>query len=210
MIMKKAFSTIFLSTIFLAMLSSPAFALFEVSGDYGVKTQVYGTNRDSEIETTTVGASLALYLFKMTAIELNYNESETITDERYVISIDDSYDLTRQKNTVNIYSYGIGIRQAFASRKSRFRPSISLGYARQFTKDSTIAYFKNMSTGQEFSYTDAVEKYRYDSVFGSFHLELMLTRVFSIRASLKTIFKAFEFNRAQDNLQYMIGFSWYL
>ena len=41
-------------------------------------------------------------------------------------------------------------------------------------------------------------------------LELKLTRTISLRGSVKTIFKAFEFDRAQDNVRYTIGFSWFL
>ncbi|MAF77581.1 MAG: hypothetical protein CME60_05410 [Halobacteriovoraceae bacterium] len=185
-------------------------ALIELSGEYGLSQQVYGSQRNNNIESTTIGGSIALYLFDRTAIELNYNQTETITDENRVLSIDDTYNLTKQINTVQIYSYGIGIRQAFASRKSRFRPSLSLGYARQFTSDSTTAYFTNTDTGENFSISNAGSKSRYDSVFGTFSLEIMLTRRFSLRGSVKTIFKAFEFNRAQDNMNYLFGFSWYL
>ncbi len=199
---------IFLFGLFLTTHSS--YALIELSGEYGLSQQVYGSQRNNSIESTSVGASVALYLFDYTAIELNYNQAETVTDENTTLSIDDTYDLTKQVNTIQIYSYGIGIRQAFASRKARFRPSISLGYARQFTSDSTTAHFLNNDTGATFSITNAGSKSRYDSVFGSFNLEIMLTRTFSIRGSVKTIFKAFEFSRAQDNMKYLVGFSWYL
>ncbi len=200
----------FLFFLSFLILSNQVHALMEISGEYGLSKQVYGTDRNNDIESTTIGASWALYLFDYTAIELNYNQTETITDENNTLTIDSTYDLTRQVNTVQIYSYGIGIRQAFASRKSRFRPSMSLGYARQFTSDSTVAYFKNNDTGNTFSISDVEQKSRYDSVFGSFSLEIMLTRTFSLRGSVKTIFKAFEFDRAQDNMNYLFGFSWYL
>jgi hypothetical protein len=185
-------------------------ALIELSGDYGLSQQVYGAQRNNNIESTTVGASVALYLFDYTAIELNYNQTETITDDNTTLSIDSTYDLTKQVNTVQIYSYGIGIRQAFAGRNSRFRPSMSIGYARQFASDSTVAHFRNNDLGSTFTISDVEEKTRIDSVFGSFSLEIMLTQTFSIRGSVKTIFKAFEFNRAQDNMKYLVGFSWYL
>jgi hypothetical protein len=109
-----------------------------------------------------------------------------------------------------VYSYGIGIRQAFASRKARFKPSISLGYARQFIRDTTEASFRNNTTGSVFSVSDAVSKLRDDSVFGSFALEMRITRRISLRGSVRTTFKAFDFDRAQDNVRYMFGFSWYL
>ncbi len=199
---------IILSIFFIS--TSSSYALIEISGDYGLSQQSYGSDRDNNIESTTIGSSVALYLFDLTAIELNYNQTETVTDENSTLSIDDTYNLTRQVNTVQIYSYGIGIRQAFARRKARFRPSISIGYARQFTSDSTVAYFENVGTGNTFSISDVETKSRYDSVFGSFALEIMLTRTFSLRGSVKTIFKAFEFDQARDNVNYLFGFSWYL
>jgi len=199
---------IFLSSL----LTAPelSYALVELSGEYGISQQVYGSLRNNNIESKTAGASVALYIYDYTAIELNYNQSETITDENNTLAIDSTYDMTRQINTINVYSYGVGIRQAFSSRKARFRPSISLGYARQFTSDSTMAYFRNNNTNQTFSVIGNSKRSRFDSVFGSFHLEVMLTRVFAIRGTIKTIFKAFEFNRAQDNMKYLVGFSWYI
>lgn len=185
-------------------------ALIEVNGEYGVSTQRYGATRDNEIEATTIGGAVALYLWNMTAIELNYSQTETVTTENNVLSIDNTFDLIGQENNVLIYSYGVGIRQAFASRKARFRPSISIGYARQFFRDTTQATFRNNSTGSTFIVSDQVRKTREDSVFGSFNLELRLTRTVSLRASVRTIFEAFEFDRARDNIQYTFGFSWYL
>ncbi|MCF8060328.1 MAG: hypothetical protein K9K67_13585 [Bacteriovoracaceae bacterium] len=185
-------------------------ALIELNGEYGVSTQKYGANRDNEIEATTIGGSVALYLFDLTAIELNYSQTETVTSETNVLTIDSTYDLIGQENNVLVYSYGIGIRQAFASRKARFRPSMSLGYARQFIRDTTQATFRNNITGNTFIVNDDVTKLRDDSVFGSFNLELRLTNTVSLRGSVKTIFRAFDFDKAQDNIRYLLGFSWYL
>jgi hypothetical protein len=195
--------------IFLFVLPN-SYALIELNGDYGVSTQKYGENRDNEIEATTIGGSVALYLFNLTAIELNYSQTETITSETNVLTIDSTYDLVGQENNVLVYSYGIGIRQAFASRKARFRPSMSLGYARQFIRDTTQASFRNNVTGNTFIVNDDVTKLRDDSVFGSFSLEMRLTQTVSLRGSVKTIFKAFQFDKAKDNVRYLLGFSWYL
>ncbi len=196
--------------LFLFLSSAQTMALIELNGEYGLSTQKYGADRTNEIEATTIGGSVALYLFNLTAIELNYSQTETITSENNVLTIDSTYDLIGQENNVLVYSYGIGIRQAFASRKARFRPSISLGYARQFIRDTTQATFRNNVTGSTFIVNDDVTKLRDDSVFGSFNLELRLTRTISLRGSVKTIFRAFDFDRARDNVQYLIGFSWYL
>ena len=196
----------FILTFFL----SSAHALIELNGEYGVSTQKYGATRDNEIEATTIGGAVALYLWNMTAIELNYSQTETVTTETNVLPINSTFDLIGQVNNVLIYSYGVGIRQAFASRKARFRPSMSIGYARQFFRDTTQATFRDNSDGSTFIVNDDVVKTREDSVFGSFNLELRLTRTVSLRGSVRTIFEAFEFDRARDNIQYTFGFSWYL
>lgn len=182
----------------------------EINGEYGVSTQKYGADRTNEIKATTIGGAVAIYLFNLTAIEFNYSQTETVTSENNTLTIDSTYDLIGQQNNVLVYSYGVGIRQAFASRKARFRPSMSLGYARQFTRDTTQATFRNNTTGNTFIINDDVTKLRDDSVFGSFNLELRLTQTISLRGSVRTIFKAFDFDRARDNVQYTAGFSWYL
>lgn len=192
------------------LLAKSSFALIEINGEYGLSTQRYGSERTNEIKSTTFGGAIALYLFDTTAIEVNYSQTETITQENNLISIDSTFDLVSQENNVLVYSYGIGIRQAFASRKARFRPSLSLGYARQFIRDTTRASFRNNTTGTIFDVSENPTKLRDDSVFGSFNLELRLTQRVSLRGSIKTIFKAFEFNRAQDNVRYLVGFSWFL
>lgn len=206
--MKRALAPLFL--LFLTLQSSEVFALLEINGEYGVSTQKYGENRNNKIEATTIGGSVALYLWDLTAIELNYSQTETINSQNNVLSIDGTFDLIGQRNSVLVYNYGIGIRQALASRKARFRPSLSFGYARQFFRDTTQATFRNNSTGSTFIVNDDVVKTREDSVFGSFNLELRLTRTFSLRGSVRTIFEAFEFDRAQDNVQYTLGFAWFL
>jgi len=203
-------SILFLSLFSIFLYSQSSFALIELNGEYGLSTQKYGADRSNNIEATTIGGSVALYLFNLTAIELNYSQTETVTTENNTLRINDTFDLISQENNVLVYSYGIGIRQAFASRKARFRPSMSIGYARQFIRDTTEATFRDNDTGQTFSISDDVSKLRDDSVFGSFNLELKLTQTISLRGSVKTIFKAFDFDKAKDNVQYTVGFSWFL
>jgi hypothetical protein len=196
--------------LLLSLLNFSTWALVEIAGQYGFDRQVYGATNQNKITTETKGGSIALYLFDYTAIEVNFHESETITRQNSTIAIDSTYDVTGQKNTVLASNYGLGIRQAFAPRKARFRPSLSIGYARQFIRDTTEISFLNKSTSQPFSLSEPVSKRRIDSVFGTFSLQILLTQRFSLKASAHTIFPAFEFNRAQYNMKYLVGFSWYL
>lgn len=192
------------------LLTNTSWALFEISGEYGLDRQVYGTDRQNEITSRTYSASLALYLFNYTAIEFNYGQTRTITDERYPVTTGAEFEAASKIGTVEIESYGLGIRQAFAPRKARFVPTLSLGYAKRFARDYTSGVIRRNSDGATFEYVTATSKLRFDSVFATLGLNIRLTRMLSLRVSAQTIFKAFEFNRAQDNMKYLAGFSWYL
>lgn len=196
--------------LLLGLLSNCTYALFEFSGQYGVDRQVYGTTRQNKITSTTYSGSVAMYLFNYTAIELNYSKTRTITDEVFPQTTTAEFESASQVGTVDIESYGFGLRQAFAPRKARFIPTLSLGYAKRFAKDYTSGVIRRNSDGATFSYVTATSKLRFDSVFATLGLNIKITRMLSLRASAQTIFKAFEFNRAQDNMKYLIGFSWYL
>ncbi len=185
-----------------------ALAFTELSGDYGLDRTKYGTERQNKIITEHIRTSVAFYLFRYTAFELNYSQSETVTTEKKIIFIDSTYDITGSRNRVFVYSYGIGIRQAFAAKRARFRPSLSLGYAQRFVRDTTVITLRNKTSGNVFNISNPISTQHYDSVFGSLALNFRLTKYFALRGSVNTIFKAFKFNQAQDNVKYMVGFSW--
>lgn len=203
--MKKLLGTI----LFLSSMS--ASALFEFNGQYGLDRQKFGAAQQNEITSTTYSGSIALYLFNYTAIEINYGNTETVTN---VVNIaaksSEDFDLLRQTDKVVVQSYGLGIRQAFANRKARFVPTLSLGYAKRFARNTSSGTFRINSDDSQFSYVSPTSKLRTDSVFATLGLNIKLTRMLSIRASAQTIFQAFKFNRAQDNMKYLLGFSWYL
>ena len=200
----------FLIGFFFLSLAQNSYALMEFSGNFGYKKQVYGSSRQNDITDRSYGASVAVYLFNLTAVEFNYNQNEVITDEHNTYSIDSTYDVIGSYNRVLSYSYGVGIRQALAPRKARLVPSLSIGYARQFTRDSTSLTIRNKNSGNNFTISDDPTKLRSDSVFGTFSLKLRLTARLSLNGSVNTIFPAFQTDKAKDNIKYMIGFSWYL
>jgi hypothetical protein len=197
--------------LLIILLNFSSHALFELGGQYGLDKQVYGQNRQNNISSTTYSGSLALYLFNYTAIEVNYGKTTTVTDEKTVsFAGSETFEIASKVGTVEIESYGIGIRQAFAHHKARFVPTLSLGYAKRFAKDFSNGTFRQTSTGDDFRFASSVSKVRFDSVFATLGLNIKMTRTISLRASAQTIFKAFDFNRAQDNVKYLLGFSWYL
>lgn len=186
-----------------------AFALFEMTGEFGYKTQVYGNDRANDLTERVYSGSIAMYLFERTALELNYSYSDTITDEHQSIPITGTnVNIVGMVNTVETTVYGIGIRQLFADRKAFLRPLLSLGYAKQFTEDYTDITIQNDGGGPITLLRSDESKYQNDSVFASFSLELRLARFLALRGSVHTVFPAFEFDKIRDYQRYTAGFTW--
>lgn len=188
-----------------------AIARLELGGEFGYDKQVYGSNRQNKLVSRTYSGSMAIYFLTYTALELNYAYGEEITTENDEIEIPDTYySVTSMQNKVITNSYGIGLRQALSGRGSRIRPLISLGYANQRTKDSTDMTFENDYLGTSTLVKGDITEKKVDSLFGSFMLQIYLTKGFYIKGSVKTIFPAFDFDKAKDDLRYLAGFSWLL
>lgn len=201
----------FLPIFIFLFISNNAFSLTEIGADFGYQRQVYGNDRQNDIVTKTYSGSIAFYFLESTALEFNYYESQELTEEKNTVPVTGTnVDVVRTENSVLNRSYGIGLRQAFAGRKAFLRPTLSLGYARQFVTDNTSIDFQDRSTGVVTTFRDNPSKLRSDSVFGTFALQLRLTKTLSFRASVNTIFAANDFGSAGDNLKYMAGITWYL
>ena len=193
------------------LFSMNRYALMEMGVDYGYSKKLYGTQKENKQTATTYSASLAVYLLTLTAIEFSFSQTEDITTEVNNIDIDGStISITGVKTLVDSKMFGIGIKQALAPRKARFRPAISIGYARQDVEDKTFINYSDSSDGSSGSIQDSESKNRYDSVMASFSLQFFLTKRFAIKGSVRTIFPAFEFDQAADDLKYTVGLSWFL
>ncbi|MBT3585691.1 MAG: hypothetical protein HN509_12370 [Halobacteriovoraceae bacterium] len=192
------------------LLSSQALALFELDLDFSYNKQVYGTTRQNDLVSRTYATSLAVYLFQNTAIEFSYAHTDDITTEANVIKVEGTNSsIVGMQNRVRTRVAGIGIRQALAGRKSRFRPMISLGYARLLIDDRTDFSFRDDGTNQVLNIEGELSKRRQDSAFGTFSVQIRMTKTFSLKASVKTIIPAFDFDRASDNMKYAAGIVWF-
>ena len=190
--------------------SSPLYALFEVSGNFSYDKNVYGAERQNKQTDRTYGMSLAVYLLRYTAIEFNYSESEQMTTENDTSVITGTgFSIVSLQNTVKNTIYGVSVKQAFAGRKARFRPSLSLGYAKFEILDKTSYLFRDDSDGSTFSSTESPTKSREDSFYANFSLQIKLTRAISLQGSVQTVVPSFDFDKARDNLKYLAGFSWF-
>ena len=201
--------TIFFLTIL--FISSNSYALMEMGVDYSYSRKVYGSNRENNTKSTTYSGSWAIYFLTLTALELSFGQTEETTVEKSSIAIDGStITVTGFKTIVDSKMFGIGIKQALGPKKARLRPAISIGYARQFVEDKTFINYSDSASGISGSLQDSESSARYDSVQASFSLQFFLSQRFSLKGSVRTIFPAFDFDKASDDLRYSIGLSWFL
>jgi len=184
-------------------------AVTELDFNFAYDKSVFGADRQNKSTSRTYGGSIAFYFFEMTAIEFNYSEKEDETIVNHDTSnISSGLVIDSDSQTITSQTYGVGIRQALASRKSFLVPSISFGWARQKFQSSATAIIVDKATSASTTYNSGVSRAEYDSVFGSFALKIQLTKFMSLKGSVKTAFKAFEWNEAKDQLSYAAGLSW--
>ncbi len=193
--------------LFTFLLIQSSYAVTEFDFEFGYDKQVYGSERENKSTSRSYSGSIAFYFLSMTAIEFNYAQEEDESTNLYGVT-DGTITLESQTDSVVSTTYGVGLRQAFASRKSFLIPTLSLGWARQKYVDSSETTYTSVSSGQRIIIRDEEDTYEYDSVFASFAIKLRLTKRLSIKGSVNTVFQAFEFNEAKDQLSYRAGFSW--
>lgn len=204
--MKIRFSSFGILFLFLSL---NAFAAVELSGNFGYGKTVYGAQKENDIVNRTYSGSLAFYFAQRTAIEFNFYHNRETTTNRTVIPISGTdLDITELQNKVHSNVYGVGLRQALAGRESLIRPLLSLGYAKQMIYDVTEYSFYNNDTNASFKFNDGETKSRSDSVFATFTLQIRITQGLSLNGSVQTVFPAFDFDLASDNIKYSAGFTW--
>ncbi|PIK16568.1 autotransporter domain-containing protein [Halobacteriovorax sp. JY17] len=201
-----------ISTILLTLLLSlNSYAMIELGMDFSYDKDVFGTNRDSKNTSRTWSGSIATYLWQYTALEINYMENSDKTVINETVTYDDlDISILGQQTNIETKSYGLGLRQSFASRKALIQPSISLGYARTFKRTQTNYTVRSDISGNSFTSVSPEIKQRQDSMFGTFSLKFRLTQRLSLRGSIQTYIRAFDWNSAKDDLRYTAGFTWLL
>lgn len=195
--------------IIILILPLKAFAVFEFDFDFGYDKQIYGAQRQNSVVSRNYSVGVSSYLFDLTALDLNYSNTldTTSQNDRYFNALP-GYDVVAQQNRMLTNVFGIGLKQMLAGRNSRITPIISAGYAREFVTSSGDITFENTTSKAPTRVNLGESKQRYNSVFGAFILQIKLTERFSLKGSVKTLFPAFEFGKAKDNLKYQVGFAW--
>lgn len=198
-----------LLVLFVILFPLSSFAIVnEVAFDFGYDRQIYGLQRQNSSVNRTYSAALSTYIFDYTAIDLNASRSSDITTENERYNVTTGIDVVGQQNRVTSNVYGVGIKQMFAPRTARLIPGISLGYAKQFLNYNSDLTIEDTSTKARTNLAGRTTKQRIDSVFGTLSLQLRMTERLSLKGSVKTLFPAFELDKARDNVKYAIGFSW--
>jgi len=147
-------------------------------------------------------------LFEQTAIDLNYSEVRDLNISNERVNVASNTDLIMYQTNVQTYVYGIGLKQQLLPKGAFIIPTISAGYAKQLVYTQNSYTVENTSSSAQTNYSTATSKYQSHSMFGEFTLMFKLTNTFSLKGSVKTLFPAFEFNKAKDSLKYLAGFSW--
>jgi hypothetical protein len=200
----------------LLFISFNAFSYVDLNISYSfTKRKIEGiedelsTQDPGEAVTTTSGVSVnwAWYIWEYTALELNYSTSdERLQDNRETTTDDSSITIKEIDSIVRTQVSGVGIRQAFASRKARIIPSLSIGYA-QLTTSGTTTYTLD-SSGTEEDLTIEQDREVMNSGYVTFQLRFRLTQLMGLTLAAKSVMPDFDTDQAENNLTYSAGFSW--
>lgn len=194
--------------LLLLLWSNPVWALFyEVGGNFSYNKTVYGEKRQNVNRERSYSTLLAIYFSAQMALELNWSRDENEILENDEIAIEGTDTVLNQiENQVINHVWGVGLRLQLAPREALLTPMLSVGYAKQYEEGRTIYRFVDPQGGvSESIFTQPDEEV--DSVFGTFLLKFNITETISLNGSVKTVFKAFEWNEARDNIKYGSGIS---
>lgn len=183
-----------------------AMAFTEFTGEFIYTKTVYGETRQNSMRYRRYGLVLVQYIFNLTGIEFNYNQASELTTENNSVEVGQNVILSSMQNKTIVTNYGVGLRQSLAPYGSMITPGISIGYAKQI-KNAKTGY--TLSDGYTSSHIDVFHgETRNNAVFGTFSLKIALSRLMALTASVQTVFKAYEYNEAKNNITYTGGLSW--
>jgi hypothetical protein len=205
---------IILVTLFLSS-TAQAYVDLQVGFSYSTR-RIEASNADGEIDpdlgeaqSTTKGFNVnwAWYIWETTALELNYAESEErIEDSRSTTANGGAITIKNTDSKVKTITQGVGIRQALASRKSTFIPSISIGYARYITSGETT-YLLSDAVG-DFEATIERDEETINSSYASVSLAIKITKLMRLALTARAIVPGVEIDKADQNITYSGGLSW--
>lgn len=199
----------FIKFLLLLLVTVQVHAFTELDFDYGYNKNVFGAKRQSYDTTTTYSGSVTFYFLTLTGIEFNVSQSKNLVVGVYDNSgISTGLVIDHESTNITVQSFGIGIRQALAPRGSFIQPLVSLGWSRQRYILSSSTLVKDLDTATDIRIDSGEEKSVYDAMFAAFALKFKVTKYLSLKGSVKSVFRAFAFDEARDQLSYSAGISW--
>jgi len=202
-------------TLVLFIISTTASAYVDLNLSYTLsQRKIEGVRTDPDVDTgsaqtTSTGASVnwAWFIWEYTALELNYSSTtQRLLDDREVSTDDASITIKEVDSKTITQVSGVGIRQAFASRKSSIIPTLAFGYAKYTTSGLTKYTLDNSGTETELEILQ--DKEAFSSSYASFSLRFRFTKLMGVTIAAKTVMPNFETDKASNNVTYSAGLSW--
>lgn len=199
----------FFKYLVISLITSLSFGMTELDLDFTYNKNILGSNRESYDRTRTYAGSVTFYFLTYTGIEFNISHTENEIFGKYDNSgVSSGLVIQNEITNIETRSYGIGIRQAFAGRKSFMQPLLSLGWSYQEYTLNSSTVVTDLDTSTDYLIESQEDKTKYSAMFAAFALKFRLTQFISLKGSVKTVFRAFEFEEARDQLSYNAGISW--
>ncbi len=178
----------------------------ELSGNFGYDKKIFGTDLQNYATTRTYSGQIAWYLLANTGLELNYSSSTDLVLQNENMVIAPTNDVLKEiTNQVATKVYGIGFRQMLLPRGSIITPLLSVGYGRQITEERFQYIVYSYLLDETLTINVRRPPQTINSVFATFSLQIPLTSFLALKGSVSTIFPAFEYNSAKNNLKYLVG-----
>jgi len=182
--------------------------VYEMDVNFGYDKQIFGSSRQNSNVSRTYAGGISAYLFELTAIDLNYSEINDRTSYNDRFTATTGIDVISTRTNVSTSILGLGLKQMLLPKNNLILPMLSFGYARETVYSASEVTIENTSTKATSVVSYGSSKQKIHSMFGTFSLQFKIGANLSLKASVKTLIPALEFNKAKDNLKYLFGFTW--
>ena len=182
----------------------PAWAVMELDLNYSWEHKSYGEDQASKAITQTYYASLAYYFLSSTALEINgsFDYKKTTNTLLDPINLNAAI-LYGSINRLKTYTYGVGLRQAFASPHAKIRPLIGFGWARQKQNDQNF-YLMDLG-GSTTEVAGLNYRHEQDVAYILSALRFALSSRCALKLSAVGTFKPFKWKEITRDIRYLGG-----
>lgn|GEM_PF-6544163 len=183
-------------------------ALVELTTTFYYRQQYGGANQEISSLDRIYTASLAVYLFSLTGIELSLSQERKEVISHTVTPISGTtFRINKMEQYQTNYIASAGIRQLLLPREFSFRPSLSAGYAQKTVRSYSNYYLEETLTLQNLFIAGEVKEIIIPSSFLSLLLQWKLTAGISLSGVVKSIVPGLEWDKWKNDLTYQVGLS---